>query len=213
MTIRISGIAFAGTPFERPLTDADVVGGLTRVTDANGFYNFNPVPPGLYSLTQVDQPAGFLDGQEENADPNDPRTTIVGNDQFTNIVLAPAPIRGPFNFGEILPSSIAGNVYVDANGNSVQDPGEVGLPNVNVTLTGTDDRGNPVNITIPTDAAGNFRFSGIATGDLQHHRDAANRLQPRGDKHRQRWWANRRNRHHWSDHLGTRQQRNGLPLR
>ena len=99
VTITLSGTAFAGTQFSRPLTAADVVGGLTRTTDANGRWEFVPIPPGVYAIAET-QPAGFVDGPEEVADTNGPDTVIVGNDIFSNVVLAPFPIRGPFNFGE-----------------------------------------------------------------------------------------------------------------
>ena len=45
-SITLSGTAFAGTPFARPLVAADVPGGLTQLTDANGRYEFAPIPPG-----------------------------------------------------------------------------------------------------------------------------------------------------------------------
>ena len=160
----LSGTAFAGTPFERPITDADVPGGLTRITDANGFYEFNPIPPGLYTLTQTVQPAGFLDGQEENADPNPPFTVVVGNDVFSNIVLAPQPIRGPFNFGEIRPLSLSGAVYQDTNRNGVRDPGQPGIGGVTIRLTGTDDRGNPVAQTVISAANGTYQFVNLRPG-------------------------------------------------
>ncbi|MCZ2342684.1 MAG: carboxypeptidase regulatory-like domain-containing protein [Bacteroidales bacterium] len=163
--ITISGTAFAGTPFARPLTGADVPGGsLTVFTDANGFYQFNPIPPGLYALLESTQPNGYLDGREQNADPNGPFNVVVGNDLFSNIFLNPMPVRGPFNFGEIRPASIAGNVYFDMNRNGVRDPGEAGIPGVVMTLTGTDDRGNPVLVTTTTDGAGNFVFSNLRPG-------------------------------------------------
>jgi len=99
--ITISGTAFAGTIFARPLTAADVPGGFTHLTDAAGRYEFSPIPPGLYRLTESVQPRGFADGLEQDGDPNGPAAT-VGNDFFADLLLAPFPIRGPFNFGEIL---------------------------------------------------------------------------------------------------------------
>ncbi|WP_232056120.1 SdrD B-like domain-containing protein [Tuwongella immobilis] len=105
--IRIEGIAFAGTPLARPLQDSDLPGGSRTIfTNAAGRYEYPIIPPGVYTIIQVLQPVGYLDGVEENADPNEPATVIVGNDRFDNIVLDPFPIRGPFNFGELLPQNI-----------------------------------------------------------------------------------------------------------
>ncbi|VTU00006.1 repeat domain protein : Cna B domain protein OS=Herpetosiphon aurantiacus (strain ATCC 23779 / DSM 785) GN=Haur_1649 PE=4 SV=1: Cna_B: CarboxypepD_reg: DUF11: Cna_B: Cna_B: CarboxypepD_reg: Cna_B: Cna_B [Gemmataceae bacterium] len=104
VAITISGTAFAGSPFARPITGADVPGGsLTVFTNANGFYEFNPIPPGVYAIRET-QPAGFLDGLESNRDPSGPAPT-VGNDVFSNILLNPFPVRGPFDFGEFLPAA------------------------------------------------------------------------------------------------------------
>ena len=103
VAVTVSGTAFAGTPLARPLTAADVPGGaLTVFTNANGFWEFPIIPPGVYSFVET-QPGGYLDGDEEDADPNGPPAT-VGNDRFDNVILAPFPVRGPFNFGErVLP--------------------------------------------------------------------------------------------------------------
>jgi uncharacterized repeat protein (TIGR01451 family) len=102
VAVTISGTAFFGTPFARPLRASDVPGGsLTVHTNAAGLYEFNPIPPGLYSVREA-QPTGFADGLEQNADPNpNPAFPVaVGNDVFANVYLAPLPVRGPFNFGE-----------------------------------------------------------------------------------------------------------------
>ncbi len=166
--IRISGTAFAGTPFARPLVAADVPGGLTHLTDANGRYEFNPMPPGLYSIVEVTQPAGYADGREQNGDPNGAQGVIVGNDRFDNLRLAPNPVRGPLNFGELaFNSSIAGSVYVDRNGDGRRGSGELGIPGVTVFVTGVDVGGRRVAARVVTDARGNFLFRKMAAGTYQ----------------------------------------------
>ena len=60
--------------------------------------------------------------------------------------------------------SISGTVFQDDNGNGIQDAGEVGIEGVTVTLTGTDDFGNPVDITVVTDASGNYSFDNLNPG-------------------------------------------------
>ena len=104
VAVTVSGTAFAGTPFARPLTAADVPGGLTALTDANGRWAFPLLPPGVYSFSEA-QPAGFLDGQEQDADPAGPPAT-VGNDLFSNVRLTTPQQRGPFNFGESVPTAV-----------------------------------------------------------------------------------------------------------
>ena len=61
-------------------------------------------------------------------------------------------------------SSISGTVFQDDNGNGIQDAGEVGIEGVTVTLTGTDDFGNPVELTVLTDANGNYSFENLNSG-------------------------------------------------
>jgi SdrD B-like domain/FG-GAP-like repeat len=107
VAVTISGTAFEGTPFARPLTAADVPGGLTVFTNSQGRYDFPTLPYGNYKLTET-QPVDYDDWKEQDGAPDGPRPTIT-NDMFTGVILSAAgPIRGPFNFGEILSSS--GNV-------------------------------------------------------------------------------------------------------
>jgi fimbrial isopeptide formation D2 family protein/uncharacterized repeat protein (TIGR01451 family) len=164
VAVTVSGTAFAGTPLEHPLTAADIPGGqLTAFTDANGRWEFPILPPGLYSFVET-QPVGYIDGREQDADPNGPPTT-VGNDRFDNVFLDPFPIRGPFNFGELAAnSSIAGSVYIDTNNNAMRDPGEIPIPGATVTLTGTDVAGRSVFATVVTDGNGNYLFRGMFAG-------------------------------------------------
>lgn len=62
------------------------------------------------------------------------------------------------DFGFIEAGEVSGHVFHDANSNGVFDAGETPLPNVTVTLTGTDLNGNPVSLTTTTDAAGEYEF-------------------------------------------------------
>jgi len=59
------------------------------------------------------------------------------------------------------PASISGTVYADDNGNGMKDAGEMGLPGVAVTLTGTDSSGNAVSRTTATDANGLYSFTDL----------------------------------------------------
>lgn len=165
VAVTVSGTAFAGTVLARPLTVADIpAGSLTVFTDADGRWEFPIMPPGTYTFVET-QPAGYIDGLEENADTNLPATVIVGNDQFDNVVLAPNPVRGPFNFGEIASNgSISGSVYVDSNRNGTREGNEVGIAGVTITLTGTDLAGRSVVQTTTTDGSGNYSFTGLFPG-------------------------------------------------
>ena len=59
---------------------------------------------------------------------------------------------------------ITGSVFIDLNNNGVQEPGETGIENVEVTLTGMDVFGNAVDITVLTDVNGQYTFTGLNAG-------------------------------------------------
>jgi len=62
-------------------------------------------------------------------------------------------------------ASIAGRVFLDQNNNGDTDAGDTGLANVSVRLTGTDVYGNAVDVTVTTDANGDYAFNGLAPSD------------------------------------------------
>ena len=62
-------------------------------------------------------------------------------------------------------SSLSGYAYVDANQNHAKDPGEPGIPNVVVVLTGTTSSSTPVNLSTTTDSTGFYSFANLAAGN------------------------------------------------
>src|SRR5262249_3934520 len=57
--------------------------------------------------------------------------------------------------------------YVDANGDGRRGAGEMGLPGVQVTLSGRGLDGRLVTISLLTDAAGSFAFTDLPPGTYQ----------------------------------------------
>ena len=68
------------------------------------------------------------------------------------------------NFAELKAASLSGYAYVDANDNGTFDSGETPLAGVNLTLTGTDDLGNPVNLSTTTAPGNPYLFAGLRPG-------------------------------------------------
>src|SRR5207248_2279267 len=68
------------------------------------------------------------------------------------------------NFGELLPTSLAGIVYVDQNNNGLREGTEPGIGGVTSTLTGIDDQGHAVSGSRQTSAAGDYAFTGLRPG-------------------------------------------------
>ena len=140
-------------PGEPNLPNVDVVitptGGLpfTVTTDANGDWTAT-VPPGSTTAnvdeTDPDFPAGYV--QTEGTDPSTV-TAVLGTSVPTD------------NDGYAPPVTIGNRVWLDENGNGVQDAGEAGIANLTVTLTGTDLNGNAVSLTTTTDADGGYLFT------------------------------------------------------
>ncbi|KAI9033426.1 hypothetical protein DFJ74DRAFT_727665 [Hyaloraphidium curvatum] len=140
---------------------------LTTTTGPDGTYLFPNLPPGTYSIFEV-QPAGFTDS------PLGPGTQIL------NVVLVNGDSKLDNDFGEIQhtetttsltsatstptpAAELGGRVYVDANLNGVDD-GEVPIPGVTVNLVGTDDLGNPVSLTTTTGPDGTYLFPNLRPG-------------------------------------------------
>ena len=123
----------------------------TVTTDADGNYRYGGAVAGQdYRIAQT-QPSGLADGQENS-----------GN--LINLTNLPATGSSDNHFGE-LAAALAGSVYLDSNNNGIRDPGEPGLPGVQVSLpAGTVDAlGNPV-ASLATDADGNYRFADLLAG-------------------------------------------------
>jgi uncharacterized repeat protein (TIGR01451 family) len=157
VTLMLTGIDAQGFPVN-----------LTATTDASGNYVFSGLKAagaGGYTVTET-QPAQFLDGKQSKGLFNGVACgpcDIATPNQIRAIPFDPAQASTAFDFGEVQPASLSGSVYHDVNGNLVRNPGE-GLPGVTVTLTGLDDRGNPVSIVTTTDASGNYTFPNLRPG-------------------------------------------------
>ena len=152
-----------------PVTDVngDPVGPVT--TDADGFYEFVGLPPGRY-IVSVTPPAGLLPTVEgDGSSPTDDSST----DSATSADLLEDGDHDPtLDFGFVLPRVSVGDlVWFDTDADGVQDPGEPGIPGVELTITNADDPGAPVLdvfgnpvTTALTDADGNYLFADLPPG-------------------------------------------------
>jgi uncharacterized repeat protein (TIGR01451 family) len=98
-------------------------------------------------------------------------SAVGAGDQTAAGTLGANQTRTDVDFGYSGTGTIAGRVFLDGNNNGVQDAGEPNLPNVVVTLTGTDVFGNPVvdpntggPYRVTTDANGDYRFVNLIPG-------------------------------------------------
>lgn len=133
-------------------------GGTVTVTYS--YIKNNDLKPGNYKIIQKVQPAGLLDGRDSQAG------VIVANSFNTdslNVTLNNADSTDN-NFGEYEPASLKGYVYHDNNNNGIREATEAVFSNIQLKLTGTDDRGSAINLTVSTDANGFYQFGNLRPG-------------------------------------------------
>ncbi len=133
--------------------------GTTTTTDANGFYTFTGLTPGVaYGIREI-QPAGYFDGNEVAGTAGG---SVTANDTIRGVVLASDQHATGYDFGELPPASLTGYVYGDMNNNGVKDGSESGLANVQMELL--DAQGNGLGIFAITDANGRYTFTHLQPG-------------------------------------------------
>src|SRR5262249_47585976 len=131
-------------------------------TNAGGFYSFSGLAAGTYQV-RFAAPPGYqfspAHATSNNADSDaDPATGLAGP-----VVLGPGGWNWDVDAGVYAPGgglggNIGDRVWLDADGNGLQDPGEPGLADVPVDLL--DGYGGLVQWTT-TDADGNYLFEGL----------------------------------------------------
>ena len=130
-------------------------------TDDEGYYQFTGLGKGTYRIEET-TPSGYIDGKESIG-----RIAgrivgeLDGRDAIKSIVLPSGMVGVDFDFGEILPASISGNVYEDADGDCIRDPGELELAGVLIELL--NEQGQVV-ATTRTDGSGNYQFVDLIPG-------------------------------------------------
>ncbi|MCH9646901.1 MAG: carboxypeptidase regulatory-like domain-containing protein [Deltaproteobacteria bacterium] len=139
----------------------------TVVTNANGDYVFPDLAPGSYQV-QVDESDPDLTGLDGTAG------NLTGNSGTLDL---PPGETASADFGyQPAPNTAAveGTVWSDADGDGIQDPGEVGLAAVTLQLFNADGSpvdadGDPNNgvqpVTVETSGDGSYLFSNVPPGE------------------------------------------------
>jgi SdrD B-like domain len=143
----------------------------TATTDGTGNYRFNNLAPNNYIVGAI-VPAGYRSSTLSGVDPdnntdlddNGNNTVVAGEVRGLAITLSVGaePLENgnynhTYDFGFTGTGSIGDFVFVDANGNGLQDGGEVGISGVTVTLTYPDG----TVITTTTNGSGNYVFNNL----------------------------------------------------
>jgi uncharacterized repeat protein (TIGR01451 family) len=174
VTLQGSGTGGTDGPYSM-LTDAS---GQYNFVSANGIFiyptanctgtvigaPFAGLRSGTYSVTeQVPHPV--VAGQTTQDSGTSATAGIaggtVGSNTVTAITIAKGEVLTGYNFGELLPPTMSGKVFMDADANGVDTANaEVGIANVLITLTGLDDLGATVTLYACTDNTGAYSFTG-----------------------------------------------------
>ena len=133
---------------------------MTQETAGNGSYSFTNLRPGNYTLSET-LPTGYLIGKTTAGSPGG----VVSSDEISSIALSEGENGTENDFAALSPSSLTGNVYEDVNDDGVEQSNESGIADVSVTLTGTDDKGNPVNLSATTNSSGSYGFANLRPGN------------------------------------------------
>ncbi|MEE9379901.1 MAG: hypothetical protein V3V03_00710, partial [Hyphomonadaceae bacterium] len=161
-----SGIGGAySNPTQINLTGTDYAGNpvsLTEAADGSGNYTFVDVPPSDgsgYTVTQTEEPSGYLDGLEENGAGNAVAGSVNSTESMALGVVGPGANLGDRNFGHIQNASLSGVVWLDIDASATREAGETGrLAGAIVQLTGTDDLGTAIDCSFTTLADGAYSF-------------------------------------------------------
>ncbi len=122
----------------------------------------NCLSPGNYTIVQEQEPPGTLNGKDSsNGIVFPPNTT--GDPDKIPVTLGTSNLPNN-DFGQLLPGTVSGFVYQDTNNDGLKEPGEAGIPNLPVELTGTNDLGPITPIDGTTAADGSYDFTNLRPG-------------------------------------------------
>lgn len=132
------------------------------VTDAYGYYLFENLEPSTYHVG-FSLPTNYVfSAANQGADDATDSDPNVNTGMTTNYTLVAGDsnmtVDAGIYFIQPVKASLGDFVWNDTNQNGVQDPGEVGISGITVTLY--DNLGNPIASTV-TDATGHYFFSDL----------------------------------------------------
>ena len=137
--------------------NGNVIG--TTTTDANGFYQFQSLPPGTYSVRET-VPAGWFPGASHVGSAGGTSTS----DELLSAITMTSGTNGVYyDFCLTPPASISGYVHSDINGCWTPTENQNDPPVSGVTIQLLDANGNVIGTTT-TDNNGFYKFTGLMPG-------------------------------------------------
>jgi SdrD B-like domain/Domain of unknown function DUF11 len=131
-----------------------------------GYLFCNLVAGSDYELVET-QPTSYTTTGNKAGNATTPGTVGPAANTITGIGLGANQQAAGYDFGEAATTFVAGRVYVEKSGNTLDDGNAIdtGLNGVSISLTYTPPNGGaPVTVTTTTDPTGNYRFDNIPAG-------------------------------------------------
>jgi protocatechuate 3,4-dioxygenase beta subunit len=152
----------------------DAAGNPTGVTTTTstapgqvGYYEFKDLAPGTYGVHEI-QPSGWLDGKDTPGDHGGVAASEAAGivDRITGTVLVFGDHAINYNFGELLPGSIAGQVQAHGAGDCDFDNPQMVLSGVTIQLLNAN---GTVVATTTTDENGRYHFDNLRPAQYAVH--------------------------------------------
>ena len=113
-------------------------------TGINGFYKFDHLVPGTYSVQFV-LPGGYVfTGRDQGSNDAKDSDASPTTGQTGTYTLASGQYNDTVDAGAYQPVSVGDFVWNDSKTDGIQDSGELGINGVTLTLTGTDGTGTAI---------------------------------------------------------------------
>ncbi|MEZ5371684.1 MAG: SdrD B-like domain-containing protein [Microthrixaceae bacterium] len=133
----------------------------TQLTEADGAYLFENLVPGGYRIV-VTPPAGYgLSPRAQGSDLTKDSDVSPTSGSSAVVTLAPGEDRTDLDAGVFRAVSVGDRLWIDLDGDGVQDSGESGIDGVTVELL---NAGGDVVAIDETDSNGNYLFDGLVAG-------------------------------------------------
>ncbi len=159
--VKVTVIAPDGTPISTSTSLEDGTFAVDGIPSGTVTVLFDPDnnSQGLENLTPTEKDVNNNQNDDIDSDIN-PNKEV---DPFEFNAVVGADVDAGF-FVPVDPVMIGDFVFKDCNENGVQDADEVGVPNVPVTLRGTDNLGRPVEMMMTSNSMGKFLFTAPRPG-------------------------------------------------
>jgi len=147
-------------PDGNPGTPDDLV--VTTTTGADGAYLVDGLPAGPYTVTVTALPTALAPTYDED-------NGILAPNSATALTLPAGGSHLTADFGFVAETGVGDRVWLDTNGDGVQDPGEPGIPGVAITVTSAGVDGvlgtaDDIVRTTMTAADGSWLVTGLPAG-------------------------------------------------